>query len=52
MGIIKKNGIMMADFAVTVERGQDLDPEQATAQACQLRFRPILMTTMAALLVR
>ncbi|HEY1638731.1 MAG TPA: efflux RND transporter permease subunit, partial [Rhizomicrobium sp.] len=50
IGIVKKNGIMMVDFAITAERDQHLDPEQAIRQACQLRFRPILMTTMAALL--
>lgn len=50
IGIVKKNGIMMVDFAITAERDQHLDPEQAIRQASQLRFRPIVMTTMAALL--
>ena len=50
IGIVKKNGIMMIDFAIAAERDQHLSPEQAIRQACLLRFRPILMTTMAALL--
>ena len=50
IGIVKKNGIMMVDFAIQAQRGQNLSPEQAIRQACLLRFRPILMTTMAALL--
>jgi hydrophobe/amphiphile efflux-1 (HAE1) family protein len=50
IGIVKKNGIMLVDFALEVQRGQGLSPEQAIYQACTLRFRPILMTTMAALL--
>ena len=50
IGIVKKNGIMMVDFAIDAEREQHLSPEQAIRQACLLRFRPILMTTMAALL--
>jgi HAE1 family hydrophobic/amphiphilic exporter-1 len=50
IGIVKKNGIMMVDFAIEAERAQHLSPEQAIRQACLLRFRPILMTTMAALL--
>jgi multidrug efflux pump subunit AcrB len=50
IGIVKKNGIMMVDFAIQAERDQHLPPEQAIRQACLLRFRPILMTTMAALL--
>jgi len=50
IGIVKKNGIMMVDFAIQAQRGQHLSPEQAIRQACLLRFRPILMTTMAALL--
>jgi hydrophobe/amphiphile efflux-1 (HAE1) family protein len=50
IGIVKKNGIMMVDFAITAERKQGLAPLQAIRQACLLRFRPILMTTMAALL--
>ncbi|WP_426614450.1 efflux RND transporter permease subunit [Bradyrhizobium sp. McL0616] len=50
IGIVKKNGIMLVDFALEVEREQGLSPEEAIYQACTLRFRPILMTTMAALL--
>jgi hydrophobe/amphiphile efflux-1 (HAE1) family protein len=50
IGIVKKNGIMMVDFAITAEREQHLTPEQAIRQACLLRFRPILMTSMSALL--
>ncbi len=50
IGIVKKNGIMMVDFAIQAEREQGLSPEQAIRQACLLRFRPIMMTTMAALL--
>ncbi len=50
IGIVKKNGIMMVDFAITGEREHGLTPEQAIRQACLLRFRPIMMTTMAALL--
>ena len=50
IGIVKKNAIMMIDFALDVERKQGLRPEQAIYQACLLRFRPIMMTTMAALL--
>ena len=50
IGIVKKNGIMMIDFALEAERRDKLPPEQAIYQACLLRFRPILMTTMAALL--
>jgi multidrug efflux pump len=50
IGIVKKNGIMLVDFALEVERNQGLEPEQSIYQACVLRFRPILMTTMAALL--
>ncbi|MCS0495574.1 multidrug efflux RND transporter permease subunit [Ancylobacter sp. MQZ15Z-1] len=50
IGIVKKNGIMMVDFAIAAERERGLGPEQAIAEACRLRFRPILMTTMAALL--
>ena len=50
IGIVKKNAIMMIDFALEAERHQQLAPEQAIYQACLLRFRPILMTTMAALL--
>jgi multidrug efflux pump subunit AcrB len=50
IGIVKKNGIMMVDFAIQAEREQDLSPHDAIRQACLLRFRPIMMTTMAALL--
>jgi HAE1 family hydrophobic/amphiphilic exporter-1 len=50
IGIVKKNGIMLVDFALDVEREKGLSPEEAIYQACTLRFRPILMTTMAALL--
>jgi hydrophobe/amphiphile efflux-1 (HAE1) family protein len=50
IGIVKKNGIMMVDFAITAERDRHLEPDEAIRQACMLRFRPILMTTMAALL--
>jgi multidrug efflux pump subunit AcrB len=50
IGIVKKNGIMMVDFAITAERRDGLTPLEAIRQACLLRFRPILMTTMAALL--
>ncbi len=50
MGIVKKNGIMMVDFAIEAERNQGKTPREAIYQACLLRFRPILMTTMAALL--
>jgi HAE1 family hydrophobic/amphiphilic exporter-1 len=50
IGIVKKNGIMLVDFALEVERGEGLSPEKSIYQACLLRFRPILMTTMAALL--
>jgi multidrug efflux pump len=50
IGIVKKNAIMMIDFALDAERNQGKDPEEAIYQACLLRFRPIMMTTMAALL--
>ena len=50
IGIVKKNGIMMVDFAITAERRDGLTPLDAIRQACLLRFRPILMTTMAAML--
>ena len=50
IGIVKKNGIMLVDFALEVERTEGLSPEQSIYRACVLRFRPILMTTMAALL--
>ncbi|GAB0117289.1 efflux RND transporter permease subunit [Acidisoma sp. 7E03] len=50
IGIVKKNGIMMVDFAINAERRHGLAPMEAIRQACLLRFRPILMTTMAAIL--
>ncbi len=50
IGIVKKNGIMIVDFAIAAEREQGLRPEEAIRQACLLRFRPIMMTTMAAIL--
>ncbi len=50
IGIVKKNAIMMIDFALEAEREQGLTPEEAIHKACLLRFRPIMMTTMAALL--
>jgi multidrug efflux pump subunit AcrB len=50
IGIVKKNGIMLVDFAQEVEHSQGLTAEEAAYQACVLRFRPIMMTTMAALL--
>ncbi len=50
IGIVKKNGIMLIDFALHAEREQGLAPEEAIYQACIKRFRPILMTTMAAML--
>ncbi|VVM71055.1 Multidrug resistance protein MdtB [Pseudomonas fluorescens] len=49
IGIVKKNAIMMIDFALDAERNQGLDPQTAIYQAALLRFRPILMTTLAAL---
>jgi multidrug efflux pump len=50
IGIVKKNAIMMIDFALDAERRRDLSPLDAIREACLLRFRPIMMTTMAALL--
>jgi multidrug efflux pump len=50
IGIVKKNAIMMIDFALVAERDEGRSPREAIHQACLLRFRPILMTTMAALL--
>jgi len=50
IGIVKKNAIMMIDFALVAEREHNMPPEEAIYQAALLRFRPILMTTMAALL--
>ena len=52
IGIVKKNAIMMIDFALDAERKEGKPPEEAIYQACLLRFRPIMMTTMAALLGR
>ena len=49
IGLVKKNGIMMVDFALEAEREQGLTPQQAIHRAALLRFRPILMTTLAAL---
>ena len=50
IGIVKKNGIMLVDFAIAAERDRHLSPEVAIREACLLRFRPILMTTAAAML--
>ena len=50
IGIVKKNAIMMIDFALDAERQKGLDSREAIYQACLMRFRPIMMTTMAALL--
>jgi multidrug efflux pump subunit AcrB len=50
IGIVKKNGIMMVDFAIAAERDEGLAPIESIRRACLLRFRPIMMTTMAALL--
>ncbi len=50
IGLVKKNGIMMVDFALEAERKEGKGPEDAIYEACLLRFRPIMMTTMAALL--
>jgi multidrug efflux pump len=50
IGIVKKNAIMMIDFALDAERKRGLSPRDAIHEACLLRFRPIMMTTMAALL--
>jgi multidrug efflux pump len=50
IGIVKKNAILMIDFALQLERGENLPPEEAIFQAAMLRFRPILMTTFAAIL--
>ncbi|MEP6883370.1 MAG: efflux RND transporter permease subunit [Gammaproteobacteria bacterium] len=49
IGIVKKNAIMMVDFALEAERNQGMDPRAAIAHACSLRFRPIMMTTCAAI---
>jgi multidrug efflux pump len=50
IGIVKKNAIMMIDFALEAEREHGKSPEASIFEACKLRFRPIMMTTMAALL--
>jgi HAE1 family hydrophobic/amphiphilic exporter-1 len=50
VGIVKKNAIMMIDFAIEAERNEGKSPEDAIFQACMTRFRPIMMTTMAALM--
>jgi HAE1 family hydrophobic/amphiphilic exporter-1 len=50
VGLVKKNGIMMIDFALDAQRKEGMDPENAIFKACMIRFRPIMMTTMAALL--
>ena len=50
IGIVKKNGIMLVDFALQAERNQGLSPEESIYEACRMLFRPILMTTMCALL--
>jgi multidrug efflux pump len=49
MGIVKKNAIMMIDFALEAERVEGLSPRDSILKACELRFRPIMMTTLAAL---
>ena len=49
IGIVKKNAIMMIDFALDAERRHGADPAEAIYEACMLRFRPIMMTTMAAM---
>ncbi len=49
IGIVKKNGIMLVDFAIAAERGRALAPREAIIEACRERFRPILMTTLAAM---
>jgi multidrug efflux pump subunit AcrB len=50
IGIVKKNAIMMIDFALERQRNENMKPEEAIYQACMIRFRPIMMTTMAALM--
>ena len=50
VGIVKKNAIMMIDFAIEAQRAHDKDPAEAIYEACIVRFRPIMMTTMAALM--
>jgi len=49
VGLVKKNGIMMVDFALQLQREKGLAPDQAIVEACLIRFRPIMMTTMAAI---
>uniref|UniRef100_UPI002631560D efflux RND transporter permease subunit n=1 Tax=Zoogloea sp. TaxID=49181 RepID=UPI002631560D len=49
IGIVKKNAIMMIDFAISAERDRGLTPRDAILEACLMRFRPIMMTTLAAL---
>jgi multidrug efflux pump subunit AcrB len=49
IGIVKKNAIMMVDFALDAERQEGLTPEQSIYQACLVRFRPLMMTTLAAM---
>jgi HAE1 family hydrophobic/amphiphilic exporter-1 len=49
IGIVKKNAIMMVDFALEAERNEGKDPDKAIHEACLLRFRPIMMTTMCAI---
>jgi HAE1 family hydrophobic/amphiphilic exporter-1 len=50
VGLVKKNGIIMVDFALQLRREKNLSPREAIIQACLVRFRPIMMTTMAAIL--
>ena len=50
IGIVKKNAIMMIDFALESERHHHLSPQDAIVEACTLRFRPIMMTTLAAIM--
>jgi HAE1 family hydrophobic/amphiphilic exporter-1 len=50
VGLVKKNGIMMVDFAIEAERNEGMSPQKAIYEACVVRFRPIMMTTMAALM--
>src|SRR5258705_5232689 len=50
IGLVKKNGIMMVDFAIETQRREGLGPRDAIFRACSVRFRPIMMTTMAALM--
>jgi multidrug efflux pump subunit AcrB len=49
IGIVKKNAILLIDFAIEAERSENVSPEDAIVRACSLRFRPILMTTFAAI---